>query len=386
MLDFQALQQQMKAFGAHQKRFLDERETNLHEAIRVYEALVAANGSLEIPNDSELHDKLVADPVDDDPLVVFEAGERPTPMTLVASDGSQIYPDRHIEPLCYLINISRIAFQYGTTEEPEMGAVPRLFFRGQSLDGFEEEWIDVTGQEVVSAFRDELELSELFQSAVEARKEDRPLLAMSDGTLIRWMLRRMQNRTLEDALLKRYTHVLESFHEEEIPLCSYISMPSNKEFVRLLMYQEQEDANTRERSLRDLNDRVFFEEILPPGARSGVFMSRSRVLSSYRKDVRVCFFYVHIPSPGARGEVARVEVPFWVTQEAHWIRWVHAAVMNECRKGRGYPMILSEAHERAVVRAPERALFYEMVDREMASRGLAVSSSQKKLSKERAVL
>ena len=46
-------------------------------------------------------------------------------------------------------------------------------------------------------------------------------------------------------------------------------------------------------------------------------------------------------------------------------------------------MILSEAHERAVIRARERDLFYDMVEREMSTAGLRYTGSRKQASKRR---
>ncbi len=64
---------------------------------------------------------LVVRPMEN-PAQTWAASLRPTPITVVAADGSQIYPDPHFESCCCLINGSRIAFQYGTEEAPVMEA------------------------------------------------------------------------------------------------------------------------------------------------------------------------------------------------------------------------------------------------------------------------
>src|SRR5690606_27637248 len=92
-------------------------------------------------------------------------GPRPTPVTVVATDGSQIYPERHVEPTCYLLNVSRIAFHYGTEEPCVIEAVPQLRYRARDLEDLAGEGddarFDVT-VEVVSALRDEPELVTLY--------------------------------------------------------------------------------------------------------------------------------------------------------------------------------------------------------------------------------
>jgi NurA-like 5'-3' nuclease len=48
-----------------------------------------------------------------------------------------------------------------------------------------------------------------------------------------------------------------------------------------------------------------------------------------------------------------------------------ARVLDQCEKGRGYPVALSEAHEQAVVRAADRRAFEELVRRQDVSRPTA---------------
>ena len=386
MLDFQEVRRQLNDFNVYQAQFRKERETHLKNALNVFQSLNQEAKQWLVPAPDETVDKLIASPIEEDPGRFTPVEERPTPITVVATDGSQIYPDRNIEPLCYLLNVSRIAFQYGTQEPPRLEAVPTLCFRGQALEGLDEELLEITGRDIVSAFRDELELSELLSVALEARIDGRPLIALADGTLIRWMLRRIQNPELESILLNRFTRVLASFREQNIPICSYISMPANKEFTRLLMHQVYDDPKEREKSLLEIDDRIFFEQVLPLDARTAVFKSRSKVLSGYAEDLQVCFFYVHIGFGESVREIARVEFPLWMMQNETWIHWVHATVVSEARKGRGYPMILSEAHEHAVVRNHERSLFYELIEQESAFSGKTQTRSMKKASKERAVL
>ncbi|HYE96239.1 MAG TPA: DNA double-strand break repair nuclease NurA [Rubricoccaceae bacterium] len=310
-------------------------------------------------------------------------GERPTPVTVVATDGSQIYPDRHVEPACYLLNIARVALHYGTEEPVVLVAEPDLRFRQRDLDdldpGGEDARLDVTA-EVVSALRDELELRWLFETAYEERRPARPLVAMADGTLIRWMLRGMKHRALEDRLVDRYLAQLERFREEGIPVCSYVSRPANTEVVNLLrFYLGEDDERPEEDSLRGLLDRHVFERVLAPGQRSAVFASGSKILERYGDAHHIGYFYVRLPH-----EVARVELPHWVTEQPGVVDLVHAVVLDQCEKGGGYPIALTEAHERAVVRAQEKEIFYRILERQMRGAGLAVGMGSGKTFSKRA--
>ena len=305
----------------------------------------------------------------------------PRPVTVVATDGSQIYPDRHVEPTCYILNVSRIAFHYGTDEPPLLAAEPELRYRARDLvdlapDG-EEARFDVT-TEVVSALRDERELHWLFETARWARHPGRPLVALADGTLIRWMLRGMKNRALEDRLVARYVAELERFRAEGIPVASYVSRPGNAEVVHLLRYWRGEsDEVEAEDTLRGLLDRALFERVLAVGERSAVFASGSRILEDYGEH-HIVYFYVRLPR-----EVARVELPQWVARNADWVGLIHGVVLDEAEKGAGYPMILSEAHERAVVRTREAEVFYRILERQMLHAGLPASLASGKSASKR---
>lgn len=315
---------------------------------------------------------------------VHTCGPRPTPMTVVATDGSQIYPDRHVQPTCYLLNVSRIAFHYGTLEQPLMEAVPQFRYRRQDLEDHFDDLIEHATTEVVSALRDEYELEALLETALECRKAGRPILALADGTLIRWMLRRMQNHKLEAELIARYTHILQRFQEEGVPLASYISLPGNTEVINLLRVYRGEQEQTSlfaEKTLVGITDRVLFEKLLAPGERSAVFTSASHIQRAYGATNRICYFYVCVATGSTTSEIGRVEMPEWVADDLELLDMIHAIILSECDKGRGYPMILSEAHERAVVRAKEKELFYTLIREEMAQSGLPFAASQKQASK-----
>ena len=296
---------------------------------------------------------------------------RPATVTVVATDGSQIFPDRHVEPACYLLNVGRVAFHYGTLDAPLIQAEPSMRYRTEDLADLTGDEaaspLDVTA-EVVSALRDELELEWLFETAAAERRSGRPLLAIADGTLIRWMLRGMKNRRLEDELIRRYVAHLDRFREAGIPVCSYVSRPQNAEVVNFLrLHRNEPDWDTTPDSLRGLHDRHVFEETLEPDGRSAVFTSRSEVLRSYG-DHAIVAFYLR-----GCGEVGRVEMPQWVAEggDEHgpWLDLIHSVVLDQCEKGGGYPIILQEAHERAVVRMQEAEMFHRILARQMRGAG-----------------
>jgi NurA-like 5'-3' nuclease len=80
-------------------------------------------------------------------------------------------------------------------------------------------------------------------------------------------------------------------------------------------------------------------------------------------------------------EIARVEIPQWVAMDENLLNLVHALVLDQCRRGFGYPVALSEAHERAVVTAADRESFWQMVESSMIEEKLPSITSAKSQSK-----
>lgn len=384
MLDVNQLQEEMAAFNAYQAEVRERRRAQQTVAKEALSAAGAQWTSLRDAVRRAQPRQLVA-AMREDPTAVHTAPDRPTPITVVATDGSQIYPDRHVEPTCFLINVSQIAFQYGTTEAPLLTATPRFRYRERDLEDHFDDVLASMTTEVVSAIRDEYELRELLSTARGARRTGRPLVALADGTLIRWMIRGMRNRELENTLVSKYTALLQEFMDDELPLCSYISMPGNTEVVHLLQFFLDSALSDPAPDVRldGLVDRQLFAEVLPPGARSAPFSSTSHIQREYPEGNKICYFYVHIPSAWGEGEIGRVEMPEWVADEPALLDRLHSVILSECQKGDGYPMVLSEAHEHAVVRAREREQFYRMIERSMQGANLSTNGSRKQRSKQR---
>lgn len=388
MLDLRRLQDQLDDFAQHQT---DRRSRRAEQRDRAEALLRVCHTHWQDVREavSTAQPRRLVAQMREPPAAVHAFPERPSPITVVATDGSQIYPDRHVEPPFFLLNVSQVAFQYGTTEDAHLDAVPSLQFR-EGVDGRFDARIETITTELVSALRDELELESLLDAATTARVADRPLVALADGTLIRWMVRGMDHDALEDELIARYTEHLEGFRDAGLALASYVSMPASTEVVNLLRFVggDLESAPPvgsdvpPEPRLDGVLDRHVVNMVLDPGERSAVFGSASHVQGEYPTGTDISFFYVNVPGAGG-GEIGRVEVPRWVAEEPTLLKHVHATVLQECHKGEGYPLALSEAHEQAVVRASEREAFFRLVERRLRRAGLGPVGSRKRRSKQR---
>jgi hypothetical protein len=389
MLDLRQLRDQLSDFEEHQADRQDRRGAQRDRAGALLKVCHEHWQEVQEAVTTVQPRRLVAK-MREPPAATYPAPERPSPITVVATDGSQIYPDRHVEPPFFLLNVGRVAFQYGTTEEPHLDSTPTLHFREPLAARFDAP-LDTIPTELVSALRDERELSQLLEVATAARVRDRPLVALADGTLIRWMIRGMDDERLENELIARYTEHLEGFRDAGLALASYVSRPASTEIVNLLRFVGgdleaappglAEDIPPTPR-LDGLLDRHVLDAVLDPGERSAVFGSASHIQGAYPTGTDIAFFYLKVPGPDG-GELARAEVPRWVADDPVLLDRVHATVLRECRKGEGYPLALSEAHERAVVRASEREAFFRLMERRLRRAGLDPTGSRKRRSKQR---
>ena len=77
----------------------------------------------------------------------------------------------------------------------------------------------------------------------------------------------------------------------------------------------------------------------------------------------------------------RSETPQWVAMDENLLNLTHALVLDQCRRGQGYPVALSEAHEQAVVTAADRENFWQLVDSSLVEEHMPTLTSAKSQSK-----
>ena len=304
--------------------------------------------------------------------------QRPEQLTVIASDGSQIFPDRHEVANCYLINIGYVAIHYGTGERPVMSSRPTLFFKEEDVYP---EWAgrrSTVTRDMVGIKRGAMEFEQVAELATSAREEGRTAVGLCDGTLILWMLEGKPLDFRKQALAS-YLMAFDRLEEARVPVAGYISDPGSADVVNALRvglcperppncdrcpWKAQQELGSDGSGkgadrpglpcepIAGVTDDILFSHSLVRGERSGIFGSVSKILDDYGAH-RTCFFYVHTGL-----EIARIEIPRWVAEDRELLDLVHATVCDQAEKGRGYPVVLSESHEKAVVRAAERELFY----------------------------
>ncbi|TET40705.1 MAG: DNA double-strand break repair nuclease NurA [Dehalococcoidia bacterium] len=322
----------------------------------------------------------------------YDAPPCPKEFTVLASDGSHIDVDRHSSLRCYLINIGSALLHYGENPDAFLYSEPALFF-GDDLvigDGSgREELIEGALLGVKRSVEECLMLSRLAQDLPSAR----PTLALIDGSLILWGLQAFPEFVREALLDNGFLKALDSLKAlgGNLALASYISFSRSTDVVNALRValcpndpadcdrycSGERPAGGREcDAVAGIQDRGLFERLLGYGQRSPLFISGSRFVQKHYREHDIHFFYLKLDE-----EVARVEIPRWVAEREELIDLVHALVLDQCRRGHGYPVALMEAHEKAVVTTADRERFWELVELSLAEDRLNIRTSGKRMSK-----
>jgi hypothetical protein len=218
-----------------------------------------------------------------------------------------------------------------------------------------------------------------------------PTLALLDGSLIMWSLEAypefVAEVLLDDGFL-RYLEDMRKLNEDRrLALASYISFPRSTDVVNALRvalcpYESVDcDRNCPPGKERECDavagvlDQQLFSDLLGEGERSATFISPSKIQKQYGNH-KVYFFYLK-----AGDEIARIEVPQWVAADEELLNLTHALVLDQCQRGQGYPVALSEAHEQAVVTGADRAEFWELVESMLVAENMPSPGSAKSFSK-----
>ena len=335
--------------------------------------------------------------------------DAPADWTAVSVDGSHIDVDRHLPLRCYLINLGGCAIAYGRRPDCRLFSEPTLaagdadlYLRPsdcQSGSGNARAEAPVAGP-LLGALRTVREVERLADAVAEL-PPDLPALALLDGTLAFWDLQRGNypgyvSEILIGQRLRRALARLRaaSRHGRPVALAAYTSRPQTTEAagaVRVSLCDRGDAECARRCNARrsDLmrcdaaagfDDRDLFAALLEPGHRSPLYQS-GRLASRFAVGRAVGaewsrFYYIN-----SGAEIARVEVPDWVAEDAPLLAMGHALLARQCDLGFGYPVVISEAHEQAVVSGRDRDEFRKLAMLLMEQQGLPTPESAKSVSK-----
>jgi hypothetical protein len=295
---------------------------------------------------------------------------------ILATDGSQIFPDRHGIAHYALINIGAIHYRPGSGQAPDEATFPDLIFGGRLRD---DETAEPLLAAEVSRERDKQELSRLIDLS---SMENDGAVALMDSPLLLWILgpEPGQRADLEEWFIEQ----LKRARAGRVLLAGYVDRPGSRGVAELLALAPLNAAeitkdNPEIRAFRDLPDRIIFRRLLKPGERSALFVSGSpfnRILAREDEALEVAFFYLNVGTPGDP-VMARVEAPRWVTDNPTTLGQLHRAIWDQCQAPGRYPYVLARAHEIALVASDHRIELEALLTQAMLQRGLQPRTSAK---------
>lgn len=311
------------------------------------------------------------------------------PHSVFSTDGSQITPSHHEIAYCYLINIGRVMVHYHQNLHPLLDSIPRVYYKSEELQE-SRQW-GIRTEEWLAYKRNIAEAQILSEMACKwvKRHANTPNLAMMDGSLIYWYLENLPSFAREE-ILNPILAAWRQLEENNIPLVGYVSASRSSEAINFLRfpacpysqpdclsYCGGEEEETPCQKIEPLRDVTFWKHILPQRHRSAIFRSNSRILEYYGPSQQIYFCYLHVGS-----EIARIEFPAWVASNPSLLQQALSITLTQVDKGFGYPVILAEAHNLAVVKGSDRTRFFALLQEEMIKAGLTnVAPSYKEIRK-----
>ena len=155
-------------------------------------------------------------------------------------------------------------------------------------------------------------------------------------------------------LIPAFDELREMARSRPLAMAAYISLPGSTEVVntlRLYLCDHEvaecvQNCSSHRSSwapcdmVNGFLDRHLFQELLRPGERSSLYQSNSSISRESYGPHEVYFYYMNTGQ-----EIARIEVPQWVALEEGLLALSHTLIVDQCRRGKGYPAAIAEAHE-----------------------------------------
>ncbi len=303
-------------------------------------------------------------------------------------DGSQMYPDRHqVHVQQALINTGGMGIAYELDDpvmlfsEPELSALERVDALTGELILVTADWINFERE------AREFEMGLLFAQMMEQKTGKKPIL-LFDGTLL---FSHLLSASLADRtyFFDRYCKALLALQAAGILYASYLSAPRNKDLIHLIKLGLCRFARANCKPCHEAYDQfpceavdAFFDrdlmkKVLPVGHRTIFFKTVENPILPYSQSIHPYFSYLH-----GEHEVGRIELPAWIAKDESLANHVYTVIVDQVKKGHGYPLILAEAHEQAVVKQADKEYFYYVCMQQALEQNIPIHYSEKSIKKQ----
>ncbi|MDD3427452.1 MAG: DNA double-strand break repair nuclease NurA [Caldisericia bacterium] len=299
-------------------------------------------------------------------------------------DGSQIENFDYVMSGVYdfLINIGSIILDYENCDVPYRFSYPKIFnineireFTG--LDTFDIRSFSRT--ELISSIRTYYEYDEALNLIDRLKEGD---LLFMDGGLVQWHL---QDKpiNLKKIIVDKISEVLNKGELRNIYIVGYISGSKAKDVVNCLkIYNCKNNTFDCNRCndefcyyLDNIDDSFLFQSYFKVDSNefvaTPIFQSRAKITNIYK--LPIYFFYIYNSDEFARIEITQNNIKN--------VSIITKKIKDQLDKGFGYPIVLSEAHEMAVVGDNDKTNFERIMKTINPEFDLNFTSRSKVLSK-----
>ncbi len=294
--------------------------------------------------------------------------------TAIAADGSEVPINEDFFFPYYIINIGFIALKYGKDHFFFADSNAKIYFEENELyEKVGDKSFLVRGELLSSKMllEESKKLEELLKDFYTVEV---PVLALFDGTLIQWEIKET-SETYKNNFVKNFQRMILIAEQLKAPLAGYISGTHSRdvmEMIRIFLEMKGEDFDKQLLSI--IKDADIFKIILRKGERSAIFRSNAPILNLYK--VPIYFFFLNVGS-----EVVRIEIPEFIAFDNDLLEKTCALILSQSNKGEGYPVVLKEAHEQAVIKSSERVFIEELFIDFLRKKGIIFNQNYKFLSK-----
>lgn len=384
-LEFNKVVEQVQSLG----RFMGHKDGSINAKLelalawyRAADDLDAARRRVELVRRSNISVYRGGAPLDEVICERYDRPPMPVSATLLAADGSQIYPDAHAPTQYYLINIGWFVCTYGETRLPEQATEPEIAYSDKQMLDLDGRMINNT---TVNARRTLAEVQALAKQAWLLRGEARPLVTLHDGGLLKFF--GPAEITGAADLEREYIVALQGLKDVRALLAGYLDRPRSTHIISLLHLLNLDPDAITDTTLRTngdlegLTDIYLMSRVLQPGQRSAILTQNSPQNTSYRDqdvDFEIAFFYLNV-SDDSRPAIARVDVPMWVARDSQAVDDLHALLLAQCaiQGRRHYPYALTRADELAYVSGVEKQQLNELINIELLKNRVERQQSDK---------
>jgi hypothetical protein len=325
-------------------------------------------------------------------------GSEPAAFALIASDGSQILPDRHKPLLFAYVQAACACMVYGYADHPQAAQLAETIQRAKparilSEDDFES-GENVNPAAEVSNIRDVMEIELLADACARfAAIGVRPIV-IADGSIVPFALlneRTLSNPAQASKLLNPLIKALDTMRAAGALVAGYIDRPNSTALVRacalngrpldaITMASLEDDAQR----LAGITDRLLIERVLATGRRSALFdpnwlVNGAKHLGEH--EMRAC--YVNLGAGlGDSAIIARLELPQWCANAESLASLTGIIARHAGLSAEAYPFILKAAHEEAVISKDDQREIENALEQELLNRGVRVRYSPKQAAKD----